>query len=126
MARRPDPKELVLLGLYAEYNKDAGDYRMVNASLLELEPKVWRWSLMMLKTDGLVEGINWVPPGASSADRVLAMNTKNLRLTREGVAAARELVADDGRNRKDALMRIIEWFSELGLEVAREYLLRSM
>lgn len=54
------------------------------------------------------------------------MNTKNLRLTREGVAAARELVADDGRNRKDALMRIIEWFSELGLEVAREYLLRSM
>ena len=121
-----DPKQLVLLGLYAEYNKDAGDYQMVSATLLDMDPAVWRWSLMMLKTDGFIDGINWNPPGANSAMKVLAMNTRNLHLTREGVEAARELVADDGKNRKAALVRIAEWFSQLGLEVAKEYLLCSM
>lgn len=126
MARSKDPKDLLLLALYAEYNKDCGDYRMVKASLLGMERRVWLWSLMMLSTDGYVSGVSWLPPHCVSADGVLAVNTKNLHLTREGVEAARELLGTDGKNRKDALMRIIEWFGDLGMEVAKEYLLRQL
>lgn len=48
MAKRIDPKQALLLALYAEYNKDAGDYRVVRADLLEMEQKVWLWSLMIV------------------------------------------------------------------------------
>lgn len=126
MAKKHDAKDALLLALYAEYNKDAGDFRRATAGLLEMEKATWLWSLMMLKTDGLVEGVNWIPPGASSADRVAAINTKHLRLTREGVEKARELVGADGKNRKDALVRVMEWFADVGLEVAKEYLLRQL
>lgn len=126
MAKKPDPKEALLLALYTEYNRDAGDYRHATAGLLEMEKATWLWSLMMLKTDGLVDGVKWVPPGAAAASQVLAVNTKHLHLTKEGVEKARELVGADGQNRRDALVRVMEWFAGAGLEVAKEYLLRNI
>lgn len=126
MGKKLDPKQILLLALYAEYNRDSGDYRMATATLLEMDREVWLWSLMMLKTDGLVDGVKWIPPGATSAAQVHSTNTKHLHLTREGAEAARELLGADGKNRKDALVRILTWFTDLGLEVAKEYLLRFL
>ena len=126
MARKRDPKDILLLALYAEYNRDSGDYRLVRPALLDMDHKVWLWSLMMLKTDGLVDGVKWIPPGATGAEQVLALNTKQLRLTREGAEAARELIGADSRNRKDAILRIIEWISDPGMELLREHLTRQI
>ena len=39
MAKKPDPKEALLLALYTEYNRDAGDYRRATAGLLAMNTK---------------------------------------------------------------------------------------
>ena len=126
MAKKQDPKDLLLLALYAEFNKEAGDYRMATARLLDMEGCVWRWSLMCLQTEGLIDGVKWLPPNVSSAEDVPALNTNNLRLTAQGVTRAREILCEDGRNRKEALMRILDYFTAAGVATAREYLMRCL
>lgn len=40
MAKKQDPKDILLLALYAEFNKDAGDYRMATPRMLDMESRV--------------------------------------------------------------------------------------
>lgn len=121
MAKRNDPKDL-LLGLYGEFNKPCGDYRLVTAQLLEMEEDVWLWSLMWLKTEGLVDGVKWIPPGAASAAEVMALHAEQLHLTREGAERARELTGADGRSRPGALRKLLEIFMAEGLTPMAETL----
>lgn len=122
MAKKSDPKDLLLLGLYGEFNKPRGDYRLVTAQLLEMEEDVWLWSLMCLKTEGLVDGVKWIPPRAASAADVLALHAEQLHLTREGVERARELTGADGRNRLGVLRKLLEIFTTEGLTLMVETL----
>ncbi len=126
MTKQKDPKDLLLLGLYAEFNKPSGDYRLVTAKLLEMEQPVWLWSLMCLKTEGLVDGVKWIPPGAVSAGDVLALHANEIHLTQAGVAYAKELTGMDGRNRQEVLRRLLEIFTAEGLTLIGQLLLRSL
>lgn len=120
MAQITDPKDLLLLGLYAEFNKPQGDYRLVTAQLLNMEPETWLWSLMCLKTEGLVEGVKWIPPHTTSAGRVLALHADQLHLTPEGIERARTLAEVDGHNRQLALRKLLNIFLTVGASTAAE------
>lgn len=124
MKRTKDPKDLLLLALYAEFNKPCGNYRQVTAKLLDMEPDVWLWSLMCLKTEGLVEGVKWIPPGAASPEEVLALHADRMRLTPAGVEYAKELAGTDGRNRLEVLRRLVELFADVGKQLLAEELRR--
>lgn len=126
MAKKSDPKDLLLLALYAEFNKPSGDYRLVTADLLDMEQEVWLWSLMCLKTEGLVDGVKWIPPRAASAADVLALHADNLHLTREGVEYARTLISVDGRNRQEALRKLLDIFVSAGLPLAADLIKRVL
>ena len=126
MAKKPDPKDLLLLALYAEFNKPSGDYRLVTARLLDMEQEVWLWSLMCLRTEGLVDGVKWIPPRAASAADVLALHVDKMHMTREGVDYARELAGVDGRNRQEALRRLLDIFVSCGLTAISDMLRRCI
>lgn len=126
MAATKDPKDIVLLALFAEFNKQSGDFQRITAQMLDMEPAVWVWSLMCLKTEGLVDGVTWILPNATSADRVRACKTKDLHLTREGVLWARELMATDGKNRQEVLRQLFEFFKGLGLPLMLDLIRTAM
>lgn len=119
-----DARDIILLALYAEFNREDGDYRRVTANLLELEKDKYIWAMMCLKTEEYIDGVNWLPKEAQSVKRVLALNTKNICLTKTGLERAREITGEDGRNRRLALAVITDTFKKLGLRALTELLMR--
>ena len=119
---KTDKKDVVLLALYGEYCRDDGCFDRVTAATLEMEKPVFRWALMKLETEGYVEVVRWLPPGAGCADVVIAVNRKALRLTLEGVKRADELAGTRGMRDAEKLARLADMLRAIGCQIAANLL----
>lgn len=121
-----EPKELILLALYAEYCKDCPDFGMVRSGTLDMEERVFRWGIMKLKLEGCVDGINWIPPQCNDPDKVLAMNRKNLCVTVKGMEEAERMLQLKGEKRAMKLQKLACFFGELCMETMKQLILNSL
>lgn len=113
-----DNKEKVLLALYGMYNMDEPDFAQVNFRTMEMPLNAFNWALMKLQTEGLINGVHWLPPSESRPEKLLAILRDRLMLTREGVELADELLNTRGARQAEKLQKLYDFFKDVALPVA--------
>ncbi|MEG1514026.1 MAG: hypothetical protein RSD95_03980 [Clostridia bacterium] len=116
MARRADPREIVLMALYAEHLKPNGDFNRVRAKTLEMDSRPFLWGLMQLRAEDLVGGITWIPPGEMSPEKVVGLLRDNLYLAHAGIDEAEKIIDAKGITRAEKLARVAGWFAQMGMQ----------
>lgn len=116
MGRKPDPREIVLIALYAEHLKPDGDFNNVRAKRLNMDSRAFLWALMQLRTEELIGGVSWIPPGTMNPDKVSSLLRDNLHLLHAGYEEAERFIDAKGAERADKFMRASAWFAQAGLQ----------
>lgn len=116
-----DLRYIVLLALYSEYLKEAGDFRAVNSRTMGIPGKKFAWALMRLQTEGLIAGCVFQPPNAGSAEQIFGVIRDGMYFTGEGVVKC-EALLNVRRDDSDAfkLTKLAGMLLEIGVNVVSE------
>lgn len=116
-----DLRYIMLLALYSEYLKEAGDFRAVDNRMMEISGRKFAWALMRLQTEGLIAGCVFQPPNTDNAEQIFDVIRDGMYFTGEGVAKCEELL-NVRRDDSDAfkLTKLTVTLMKLGVNVVSE------
>lgn len=113
--KRVSAHDKVLLALYAELLRDDGDFNRVRGAYLDMDKRTFLWALMCLKTEGLIDGVKWIPPGATRPEAVSGLLRDKLHLTHEGYEKAEALIDVKDKRHEEKIGKLIEWCVTAGM-----------
>ncbi len=122
-----DAKHQVLYALYAEYQKDVPDMRMVNEQGLEMAFDVFAASLLKLQNEGYIQGLVWVPPNEVCGGKIRSVYLGRTLLTRQGVEYVERLAEIDASEKASAkIAKLAKRAGMFGMAVLKEFILSQL
>lgn len=108
-----------MLALYGEAIS-AGNFCEVNKESMDMEARVFGWTLYVLQMEGYIQGCKFQPPTLTTPGDLMGVIRSGLTLTPEGFAEAKKLLS--GNDTPSRLMEIIKILADAGAQGIAQYL----